>query len=97
MTQITNLLVNTAKRKPPRAGMGRPKGSGNKTSTSAKDAIALAADKLGGSQRLVDWAKEDPANERVFWGTIYPKLLPLQVSGESGGPIEMVVKWANEN
>ena len=58
---------------------GRPKGSLNKTTKSAKEAIALAADNLGGSDRLVEWAKEDPANERAFWSSIYPKLLPLQV------------------
>ena len=60
---------------------GRPKGSPNKTTQTAKDAIALAAERLGGTDRLVAWAKEDPANERAFWATIYPKLLPLQVNG----------------
>ena len=70
----------------PKTG-GRQKGVTNKTTATAKEAIALAAERLGGTDRLVDWAKEDPANERVFWGTIYPKLLPLQVSGEGGGPI----------
>ena len=61
--------------------MGRKAGSLNKTTKAAKDAIAEAAESLGGSARLTAWAKEDPANERVFWGTIYPKLLPLQVNG----------------
>lgn len=64
-----------------KAGPGRPKGMLNKTTQTAKDAIATAAAALGGADRLVAWAQEDPANERVFWGTIYPKLLPLQVSG----------------
>lgn len=58
-----------------------------KTTLAAKDAIARAADELGGADRLVAWAQEDPANERVFWGTIYPKLLPLQVTGEGGGAL----------
>ena len=71
-----------------RKGAGRPKGSPNKMAKSAKDAIAEAAESLGGAARLVDWAKEDPLNERAFWATIYPKLLPLQVSGENGGPIQ---------
>lgn len=69
------------------AGPGRPKGVPNKTTQMAKDAIALAAEKLGGAERLVAWAQEDPANERVFWGQIYTKLLPLQVTGEGGGPV----------
>jgi hypothetical protein len=71
-----------------RKGVGRPKGSPNKTTKAAKDAIAEAAESLGGVVRLVNWAKEDPLNERAFWATIYPKLLPLQVSGENGGPIQ---------
>lgn len=72
---------------PPGPGPGRPKGVPNKTTQTAKDAIAAAAEALGGADRLTKWAKEDPANERVFWGTIYPKLLPLQVTGEGGGPV----------
>lgn len=67
----------------------------NKTTQSAKEAIAAAADALGGAKRLTAWAKEDPANERVFWGTIYPKLLPLQVSGDGGGALVVeIVKFA---
>ena len=65
----------------PNDGKGRPKGALNKTTQSAKEAIAIAAERLGGADRLVEWAQSDPSNERVFWGTIYPKLLPLQVSG----------------
>jgi hypothetical protein len=40
-----------------------------------------AAEKLGGCKRLVDWAKEDPKNEHAFWSSIYPKLIPLNVTG----------------
>jgi len=77
-------------------GRGRPKGSPNRTTASAKEAIAQAAEGLGGTNRLISWAQEDPANERAFWATIYPKLLPLQVSGEDGGPIQAVIRWQNE-
>lgn len=70
---------------------GKPKGALSHTTKTAKEAIALAAEGLGGTQRLIDWCKEDPANERVFWGTIYPKLLPLQVSGDGGGAL--LVSW----
>jgi hypothetical protein len=68
---------------------GKPKGAISHTTRTAKEAIALAAEGLGGAPRLVAWAKEDPLNERVFWGTIYPKLLPLQVTGEGGGPLQI--------
>ena len=66
-----------------KSGAGRPKGSLNKTTLAAKEAIEIAAEGLGGADRLIAWAKEDPLNERVFWGSIYPKLLPLtaHVSG----------------
>ena len=77
------------KRLPPAAGKGRVKGSLNKTTKTAKEAIAFAAEGLGGAQRLVEWAQEDPLNERAFWSSIYPKLLPLQVTGEGGGPIRV--------
>lgn len=74
-------------------GPGRPKGSPNKVTAAAKDAIAQAAEQLGGTNRIVEWAKEDPLNERAFWATIYPKLLPLQVSGEGGGPVAVTFSW----
>ena len=61
-------------------GAGRPKGSLNKVTQSAKDMIANAAEELGGLQRLVEWVKEAPENEKHFWTSIYPKLLPLQVN-----------------
>jgi hypothetical protein len=64
--------------------IGRPKGALNKTTATAKEAIAMAAQGLGGAKRMIAWAKEDAQNERIFWGTIYPKLLPLQVAGADG-------------
>jgi len=71
--------------------MGRPKGIPNKTTRIAKDAIALAAESLGGTQRLVDWAKESPDNEKAFWVTIYPKLLPLQVDANIEGNLKTTI------
>lgn len=73
---MTRSAVGTGK-----PGPGRPPGSRNKTTVIAKDAIALAAEKLGGVDRLVNWAKEDAKNESAFWTAIYPKLMPLQVEG----------------
>lgn len=68
-------------------GPGRPKGVPNKATMAVKDAIAAAAEGLGGTDRLIAWAQEDPLNERAFWSSIYPKLLPLQLTGEGGGPV----------
>lgn len=68
---------------------GSRKGKPNKMGKAAKDAIAEAAEQLGGVNRLVEWAQEDAKNEHAFWAQIYPKLLPLQVSGELG----VTVNW----
>ena len=67
-----------------RKGAGRPKGSQNKTTKAAKEMLAEAAEKLGGVDRMVKWAKEYPANERAFWATMFPKLLPVQVANADG-------------
>lgn len=73
----------------PNNGNGRPKGAINKTTRLAKEAIAAAAETLGGEARLVAWAKEAPENERIFWQSIYTKLIPVQteVTGADGGAI----------
>mgnify|MGYP003437711012 CR=1 FL=1 len=60
-------------------GPGRPPGSRNKTSVIAKEAIALAAEGLGGTDRLIAWAQESPENERAFWTGLYGKLIAVQV------------------
>lgn len=80
------------------AGKGRPKGAVNKSTATAKEAIALAAMGLGGTERLTDWAKEDPKNEAAFWTSIYPKLLPLQVDAAHSGEIvaRVVFKGLND-
>ena len=64
------------------AGKGRRKGARNKTTLAAKEAIALAAEGLGGVQGIIGWAQRSEENEKIFWSSIYPKLLPLKVAGE---------------
>lgn len=71
---------------------GKPKGAVSKTTKTAKEAIALAAEGLGGVNRLVDWAKEDPANERAFWASIYPRLIPVQIAGDEDNPLRHSIK-----
>lgn len=72
---------------PPRAGAGRPKGAQNKLSKSVKECLAAAAEELGGVERVVAWAKEDPANERIFWSQMYTKL--IAASGSKDDPVHM--------
>lgn len=72
---------------------GRQKGVPNKVTGTAKEAIATAADALGGAKRLAAWAKEDAANERAFWTQVFTRLLPHEVSGPDGGgiPITQII------
>ena len=63
------------------AGKGRPKGSLNKVTLAAREAILLAAEGLGGVDGLIAWAQKDDENQRLFWTVIYPKVLPY-----GGGP-----------
>jgi hypothetical protein len=89
MTQNKIGADNLAKRK----GAGRPKGSKNKTTATAKSIIEAAAQGLGGAERLLAWAQEAPENERAFWTNIFPKLMPLQVNGpgDEGEHIHKIV------
>jgi hypothetical protein len=53
-----------------------------------------AANEIGGLQRLVAWVKEDPENERIFWSSMYMRLLPIQLqgSGENGALVVTIRK-----
>lgn len=71
-----------------REGAGRKPGVPNVLTKAAKDVIQEVSERLGGADRLVTWVQTDPANEKVWWGTIYPKLLPLQLTGDADNPIK---------
>jgi len=71
--------------KPPRAGMGRPKGSVNKKTAQVKEALQAVYTKKGGDTALLAWAKENETEFYKLWG----RMLPQEVSGPEGGPIEL--------
>lgn len=66
---------------------GREKGTPNKLTKEAKQAVALCAEGLGGVARLIEWAQEAPKNEFAFWTMIYTKLIPLTLSGDPNNPL----------
>jgi len=88
----TKLVQSTEKRKPPAAGMGRKVGAVNKTPKAIKDMILQALEGAGGVSYLQDRAK-DPKTAAAFLGLV-GKVLPMQVTGEGGGPIRVTtVEW----
>lgn len=78
-------LVGSAKRRPPNAGKGRKKGVPNKFTGALKDMILAALDSAGGVKYLETQANNNPT---AFMGLV-GKVLPLQVTGEGGSPIQI--------
>jgi hypothetical protein len=74
-----------------RSKTGRQKGTPNKTTKLLKDATLMAATKAGGKGGLVAFleAQARKANNAPFMALL-GKVLPMQVTGEDGGPIQTV-------
>jgi len=80
----TKQVKATAKPKPPRAGMGRPKGSRNKTTALLKDAILKAAENAGnkvGEAGLVSYLEQQAEDNPGPFMSLLGKVLPMQVEG----------------
>jgi hypothetical protein len=75
----------------PRAGKGRPKGSLNKTTATLKEAILKAAELSGrdgkGKDGLVGYLRRVADDEPKAFAGLLGRVLPLQVTGENGGPM----------
>ena len=80
--------------------MARPKGSPNKATSEAREAIARLVD--GNVRRLDLWldeiyqAKGAEAAWRCMMDVIeyhIPKLARTELTGKDEGPVQMVVKW----
>ena len=79
----TKMLTNTGKKRPPRAGMGRPKGSPNKTTAALKEAVLATFNRLGGEKFLEELAKAKP---EVFV-SLLSKLIPSELKAEVSGAL----------
>ena len=60
---------------------GRPKGAVNKTTVAAKEAFQMAFDKLGGWERMAQWANADPDNLKTFY-SLYARLIPMDLTSD---------------
>lgn len=74
-----------------RMGAGRKKGVPNKLTMSLKEATLLAAERAGGKEGLVGYLLRQ-ANKRnpAPFMALLTKILPMQVTGKDGGPIQTV-------
>lgn len=81
-----------------RSKTGRAKGTPNKTTALLKDAILKAADQAGGKDKLVGYLKAQAlANPGPFMALL-GKVLPMQVTGEDGGPLVVTItRFAEDN
>ena len=83
----------TGRPKPPNAGKGRKAGSPNKTTKALKEAILEAAELVGhdgnGGDGLTGYLKTLAVSEPRAFAGLLGRVLPLQVTGEGGGPIRI--------
>lgn len=83
-------------------GPGRPKGSPNRTTALLKDAIIKAAEAAGedmnGKGGLTGYCTFLATNEPKAFAQLLGKVLPMQVTGESGGPVVLeIVRFADQS
>lgn len=72
-------------------GAGRPKGALNKTTATLKEAILRAAELAGndgkGKDGLIGYLRRVAEQDVKAMAGLLGKVLPLQVTGENGGPV----------
>lgn len=89
MKQSTKDVESAEKKpRPPNAGIGRKKGTPNKTTQAVKDMICAALDQVGGIDYLARQAEENP---KAFMSLV-GRVIPVQVTGENGGALTVVVR-----
>jgi hypothetical protein len=75
---------------------GRPKGVPNKATSLLKDAILKAAEEAGGKDGLVGYLKTQATDNPGPFMALLGKVLPMQVAGEDGGPVQFLFKTVYE-
>jgi uncharacterized protein YidB (DUF937 family) len=57
--------------------------AGAASKPTARDAVAQAFEEVGGVAALAEWVEASDDNRKIFYATIYPKILSLQTGGEA--------------
>lgn len=68
---------------------GRKKGTPNKTTGLLKDAILKAAEGAGGDDGLIGYLQAQAAANPGPFLALLGKVLPMQVTGDGGGPVSI--------
>lgn len=75
---------------------GRGKGTPNKTTKTLKEAILLAAKEVGedggGKGGLTGYLRRVAKEDVKAFAGLLGKVLPLQVTGDDGGPLQVVIR-----
>jgi hypothetical protein len=71
-------------------GPGRPRGLPNKVTAEVKTMVLQALSDAGGVEYLVERAK-DPRTASAFL-TLVGKVIPTQITGEGGGPVQTITR-----
>lgn len=71
---------------------GRKKGTPNKTTKLLKEAILQAAEEAGGEGGLIGYLKIQAKKNPGPFIALLGKVLPMQVTGEGGGPINVIAR-----
>lgn len=101
----TKIVLSSEKRKPPRAGLGRPKGTPNKATKAFRDTITELLE--NNSEKVGLWLEQvatgshgkDPAPEKALdllaklAEFAAPKLNRTEHVGDQSAPVQHVIKW----
>lgn len=73
---------------------GRKKGTPNKMTANAREAIGQAFEAAGGVAAFGKWAR---TNQTDFYTRVFPRILPKEVelSGNPEKPIHAVIRWGD--
>lgn len=83
-----------------RSKTGRAKGTPNKTTAALKEAVIRAAELTGsdgkGKGKLTGYCQFLAVSEPKAFAMLLGKVLPLQIAGGDGGPLQVIVQRFSE-